>query len=238
MFFVYFALFILAVLTPFIIQHGISFIGQEGAESITIFIFGVLGFVLYIIREKAFFKALRDRLMLQKKTNVISRDLSESYTYIGEMNRKLEVTHQMIHDLPVRTSRTRNGKKNKVLYESIFETAAILAKVDEAALFFFRNTDGKMMKVVHWGVSTGSCSISDGTFLNNEKSSWETDRCIVVRSPRTVQSVSAFLAFTKTVNRFDDWDLFKVLASSALLIYCLEGDIADDGRMTEGGGLV
>ena len=96
MYWIYLAIFILIILTPKIIQDGIFFLHEEDIESLIIFFFGLFAFTLYLAKEKALLKVFQEKLHLQKKANTITKDLSDSYSYIGGMNRKFDIVKDLI----------------------------------------------------------------------------------------------------------------------------------------------
>ena len=56
MYWIYLVLFIFVILTPELIGHGTWFLSEDDLESLIIFAFGTLGLLLYVSKEKAFFR--------------------------------------------------------------------------------------------------------------------------------------------------------------------------------------
>lgn len=222
MYWIYFAIFILAILTPKFIQGGNAFVGEEETESFLILLFGSLGFMIYLAKDKMLLKLFREKLHLEKQTSMITRDLSDSYSYIGEMNRKFDIVQDLIFDLPKATAAAVGGEEKK-LYSPLLETAALLGKTDRVMLCFV-DTKEQILESVFEKQSTPSLAphIDPKQLLAEGKFFWEEQDYAVVRSPRQVGSITAFLIFAKMTNHIEDGDLFKILVSQALLLYSLE----------------
>lgn len=222
MYWVYLIIFILAVLTPKIIQDGLYFLREEDVESLILFFFGVLAFTLYLAKEKALLRIFQEKLRLQKKTNIITKDLSDSYSYIGGMNRKFEIVKDLIFHLPQDTADTL-AEKQPETYQSILQAVKVLSKVESVSLRFVDTKSKKIEKVVGSGPNGKFDSFDATTLLKSKKVFWEDSECAVVRSPRQAKNIVAFIVFPKVTNQVEDVEMFKILASQALLLFCIDG---------------
>ncbi|OGI14915.1 MAG: hypothetical protein A3E38_00060 [Candidatus Moranbacteria bacterium RIFCSPHIGHO2_12_FULL_54_9] len=221
MYWIYLAIFILIILTPKIIQDGILFLREEDVESLIIFGFGILAFILYLAKEKALLRVFKEKLRLQKRTNIITRDLSDSYSYIGEMNRKFDIVKDLVFHLPQGTA-DMLAKKEPETYQLIIEAAKLLAKTDSVSLRFVNLRTKKIEHTVE-NSSAKTFDVFDAPTLSaSEKTFWEDHECIVVSSPERAKHMMAYLIFPKTTNRVDDAEIFKMLASQALLLFCID----------------
>ena len=227
MYWIYLALFVLVILTPRFISEEMWFLREEDIESLLIFCFGAFGFMLYLAKEKTLLRVFREKLHLQKQTNMITRDLSDSYSYIGEMNRKLDIVRDLIFDLPKMTA-TALGKKESDLYSSLLQTISLLGKTDQVVLCFV-NTKKKVIERVFEKSTHRSFAphLDAEKLLAEEKFFWEEQDYAVVRSPRQAKGVAAFIIFAKTQNHIEDSDVFKILVSQALLVYTLERKVKE-----------
>lgn len=222
MYWIYLVIFILVILTPRLISQGWFFLHEQDVESLLIFCFGVSGFMIYLAKEKALLRVFREKLHLQKQANMITRDLSDSYSYIGEMNRKLDIVKELIFRLPQTTSEALLKGRGDV-YASLLETTSLLSKTDQVALCFVDVKNKEMKKMVQKHPEEAfALALTPKELLATGKFFWEEGEYIVVRSPKQAQGVSAFLIFTKTKNHFEDGEVFKLLVSEALLLYSLE----------------
>lgn len=227
MYWIYLVIFVLVILTPKIVHEGLLFLHEEDVESLLIFFLGLLGFGIYLAKEKALLRAFREKLHLQKQTNIISRDLSDSYSYIGEMNRKFDIVKDLIFNFP-RNADELLGKKDADFYSSILEATRLLAKSDHVSLRFVDYRAGTVEKVCE-AQSTPAAMFEhfDGKcLLGAKKYFWEENGYVVVRSPRSTPKLASYLIFPKATNRIEDVEVFKILAAEALFLYCVEKRIA------------
>ena len=221
MYWIYLGIFVFIILTPKIIQDGAFFLREDDIESLLIFCFGVFGFLLYLVKEKALITVLKEKLNLQKQTHIITRDLSDSYSYIGEMNRKFDIVKELIFRLPKETVNTF-GKKEPALYHSVMEAIHLLTKVKPISLRFVNVKTKEIEKIVEEGTLTAFRFFEAGKLLQSKKMFWEEKGYAIVRSPEQACQTVVFLIFPKATNRVEDIEIFKILASEALFLYCVE----------------
>lgn len=224
MYWIYLAIFVLAVLTPKIIQDGIYFLREEDIESLVLFFFGVLAFTLYLAKEKALLRVFQEKLRLQKKTNIITKDLSDSYSYIGGMNRKFDIVKDLIFHLPTDTADTLAEKRPET-YQSILQTVRVLSKTESVSLRFVDTKIKKIEKTIEIGSNEKFNSFDAPMLLKSKKIFWENSDCAIIRSPRQAKNVTAFIIFPKVTNQVEDVEMFKILASQALLLFCIDWHI-------------
>jgi|SRR6185369_300865 len=227
MYWIYLVLFIFIILTPKVIHVGTSFLTEEDLEALVIFGFGILGFLIYIAKEKALLRVFREKLHLQKQTNIITRDLSDSYSYIGEMNRRFDIVKDLIFNFP-RNAKNLFDKENPDFYAPILEAARLLARTDAVSLRFVNYRQKNLLKIyegtlprgVHFDHFDVECLLSARKYF------WEEEGCVVVRSPRSTPELAAYLIFPKATNRIEDLEVFKILVAEALFLYCIEQKIS------------
>lgn len=221
MYWIYLLFLVLAVLTPILITREHLVLPEEELEGLIILLLGMAGFFVYFAKEKALFRLLRERLSLQKTTHNIQRDLSESYSYIGAMNRKQEIVKEMLFDLSVRTA--NDSRYCDLWYRKILQTALELARVDAGSLRFVDVRKRILIDHYEEGAHGNEHYIDlvPDVILGQKKLFFESEGCYVVRSPRLSDGVVAFLVIPKQVNHFDDVEIFKMLAASALTFYTL-----------------
>lgn len=221
MYWIYLTLFVFVVLTPKIIQEGFYFFGVEDAESLLIFCFGLFGFALYLVKEKALLQVFKEKLHLQKRTHIITKDLSNSYSYIGGMNRKFDIVKELIFHLPKDTA-IALAKGDSKIYHSIIQTVKLVAKTEFVSLRFVNVKTGEIEKIVDNGLGRVPACFNARALALSEKTCWDESDYMAVRSPRKAKDIAAYIIFPKTVNRMDDMEVFKILASQALLLFCVD----------------
>ncbi len=225
MYWAYLILFVCMIVTPEFIRDGTLFFNEDDFESLLIFCFGMVGLLLYLGKESAFLRAVREKLSLQQETNQIRKDLSQSYSYIGEMNRRIDIVKNMVVSLPQAKAPTPE-KHDQVLYDPIIDATKLLAQSDCVALYFVSTRDGTILE--RYEVGDGEHRETLNTLvgrhlLDTKKYLWEEGRLSFVRSPEEAEGVSTFIVFHKMKNRLEETGIFQILAAQALFIYSIHG---------------
>jgi hypothetical protein len=176
---------------------------------------------LYLIKEKALLRVFREKLRLQKRTNIITKDLSDSYSYIGEINRKFDIVKELIFNFP-KDMMERLAERKPETFRSILEAVKLLAKTDAVSLRFVNVKMKEIEKLLENGSSKVFVSFDAKTLLSSKKTFWEENACAIVRSPLPAKDMVAYVIFSKTSNHIEDADIFKILASQALLLFCID----------------
>lgn len=221
MYWIYLAIFALIILTPQMILGGFLFFREEDVEALIIFCFGVFGFMLYLAKEKALLRIFQEKLHLQKKTNVITKDLSDSYSYIGEMNRKFDIVKELIFHLPKHTADALAQGQGET-YQSIIQAVALLSKTKPVSIRFVNMQTKRIEKTVENGSGGLFAPFDAATLLASKKTFWEDRDCAVARSPYQADHMAAYIIFPKTTNRVEDIEMFRILASQALLLFSVD----------------
>lgn len=221
MYWIYLILFITIILTPKVIQEGVWFFREEDAEALIIFCFGLFGFVLYLVKEKALLRILQEKLHLQKRANIITKDLSNSYSYIGGINRKFDIVKSFIFHLPKDMTETLVKKKAET-FRSIIEAAKLLAKTDAVSLRFVNVRKQEIEKILDDGHSNVFAAFDANRLLSARQTFWEEDGFAIARSPLQAKGIAAYIIFVKTSNYVEDVDIFQILASQALLLFSID----------------
>lgn len=218
---IYLILFGLAVLTPPLVRREVSGIPEDSAEAITIFLFGAIGYLIYFAKERAIVRHIAEKLRLQRERHDMTRDLSDSYSYIGEVNRKMELMTSLVLDLPEAAALFRKGEKKSV-YRSLAKAIVLFSKADSFLLRVIDHHQGTVEKEIREGKDEGCFSIPVEVLVGEDQVFREKDGYIIARSPKSIGPYTAYLIFPKTVNRHEDREMFEALATEGLLLYFLE----------------
>ncbi|MCX6763554.1 MAG: hypothetical protein NTZ97_02365 [Candidatus Moranbacteria bacterium] len=146
MYWLYFLIFVIAILVPDIVQHGFGFLPEENLEEVLIFFLGVIGFSIFLIKDRELFFQKKEKEKNQKKLQKTSKDLLETFHYIGEVNRKVDILMAIALGLADRSEITKS--KEKEFYHNILKAAQSLLKARYISLRFFNLTNGKNEKVI------------------------------------------------------------------------------------------
>lgn len=219
MYWIYLSLFVLIVLIPKIINGDRLFLVEDDQESLLIFFVGAIGLLIYLWKENQLRFQMREKLKLQKETSRVSRDLADSYSYIAEINRKMEIVKNIALGLPETASIT--PERLKEVYESIMEALALLGKTDVFFLCIVDVRSGVIEK--KFDVRGKRCPVLKYQDLakRTETVIREGDYCII-RSPRRVRGCLAFIVLRKKTGTVEDPEIFKALAAQALFLFSAE----------------
>lgn len=223
MYWAYLILFVCMIVTPEFTRDGILFFNEDDLESLLIFCFGMFGLLLYLGKESAFLRAVREKLSLQQEANQIRKDLSQSYSYIGEMNRRIDIVKNMVVSLP-QAKVPVPEKQGMALYDPIIDAIKLLAQSDCVALYFVSMRDGMILEryEVGDGEHRETLNALVGHYLlDTKKYLWEEGKLSFVRSPEEAEGVSAFIVFHKMKNRLEETGIFQILAAQALFVFSI-----------------
>ncbi|MDP1884436.1 MAG: hypothetical protein Q8L10_03620 [Candidatus Moranbacteria bacterium] len=222
MYWLYLAIFIIAVMIPDIFREDYFGIPHERIEELAIFLLGMLGFLFFILKEHQLAVQEKEKKREQRRLQQTARDLIESYSYIGEINRKMDLLMQIGMGLSERTN--LNEKREKEIYHSITESATFLLKAECATLVFFNVRTNEIIKHVCHNDKCGSPEQKPDLFLMGEnifiKQSGD---YIVFRSHETIDDIKSYLII-RSFDAFQGRDnnnqeIIKYLASQALVLY-------------------
>lgn len=218
MYWIYIIIFILAVLTPEIITHDVGSIGQKRVEELIIFGLGVISFLVLSLRERQLFKSRDEKTEIQKEANKIFRDLKDSYSYIGEINRKLDILKNIALGLPEDSSLTPS--KEKEIYDSIVEAIRMLGKTSDFSIRFINALSNNIEKEIK-GKKNFYADIKNSLLTNNKIScAEEIDKYTFICSPRNIDNIRAWIIIAKKKSQIlENIEILKALASQALFLF-------------------
>ncbi len=223
MYWIFFILFVLASITPETIQGNLLGLHEEEAETLIVFLLGAVGFLIFFLKEKSMLRQIREKILIQREKSDITKDLSESYSYIGETNRKLDLLKGLIISLPEAAERFRLGETRKGYLT--FERSVLMSS--KSASFLIRIIDTEKLTVekeIRNGRVSACVAIPIGELVASGKKLSEKNGCIIVRSPGMIGKYAAFLMFPKTTNRIEDPGILGALATQGLVLFFLERD--------------
>lgn len=215
---IYLIIFVVMVFVPEIVRENFFGFEQKTVQELAIFFLGGLGFAFYLIKEKQLAKNQEEKARAQREASRMSKDLTSSYSFIGEINRKLEIFKNISLGLPIWSGFSLSREKK--MFEYIMASIKILTKSDEYCLTFV-NKDSceelleiKSKKTTKFGLTKKHC-------LEQRKKYFETDHFIVALSPEDIAGVICIVTIKKKVpaHTYDDPDILKAIASQSLFLY-------------------
>ena len=222
MYWIFAILFTIAVLIPDIIRVDTSLLVEERLEEVAIFVLGSVAFLTFIQNERRIALQKKEKEKAQKKMEQTVKDLVDSYSYIGEVNRKMDILMGVA--LGLADHSTLDKKKEKEAYESIINATNFLLKSNNAIIRFVNTKTGKLEKDVKL-LDGNSPSVSNkeliemGDYVNMKKS----NNVLVISSPQKVNEVKSYLIVSDYDEDEEDKpkniEILKLFASQAIFLY-------------------
>jgi hypothetical protein len=212
MYWIYFAIFVLAIFAPTIF-HG----RMNLHEAVIIFIIQSLGLLIYLQSEKKakynFFK----RLKMQKEMGQYSRDLSNTYTYIGEINRKLDILKEIFLAKP---THTKKHLTNSDVFSPILDAAKLFGKSKYCLIRFVDMKSYKTVGEVKSEKKRMPFAL-DNEYLKENKDIIKTDKYFIFNSQDDINNIACSIIIDKNngKNDIEDPDIFRILAGRALCLF-------------------
>lgn len=218
MYWIYIILFILAVMTPEIINRDIGPIGQERVETLIIFVLGTISFLVLFIRERQLSKSRDEKTEIQKEANKIFRDLKDSYSYIGEINRKLDILKNIALGLPEDSALTPS--KEKEIYDSIVEAVRMFGKTSDFSIRFINAQSNNIEKEIK-GKKNFYADIKNSLLTGNKIGcAEEFNKYTFICSPRNIDNIKVWIIIAKKKNQIlENIEILKALASQTLFLF-------------------
>jgi hypothetical protein len=224
MYWIFAILFAVAVMIPDVIRGGISFLVEERVEEVAIFILGSVAFLTFIQNERRIVFQKKEKEKTQKKMDQAVKDLVDSYSYIGEVNRKMDILMEVALGLADHSILDR--KKEKETYESIINAANFLLKAASTTIRFVNIKTNKTEKEVRLLENIGqNLAIYNKDLANMEENInvKKQNGTLIISSPQKIKSVKSYLI----IEGYDEgeegkpknMEILKLFASQAVFLY-------------------
>jgi hypothetical protein len=226
MYWVYIIIFIIAIMIPSLIGDHFLYIEGERAESLALMFLGIVSFLIFFFTEKQHSKDIREKTEIQKQASTFFKDLKYSYTYIGEINRKLDILKNLAVTIP---EKLKKGKtSDKQLYEHLLQAIKVIGKSDNFIVRFITKQDLATIKEIKFGKhSNWKIANEEQWFV--DKFVQEIDRFTIFCAPKAMEGVKACIIVPKRKNQIaEDIEMLKILASYGLILFASENKKADD----------
>ena len=221
----YLVLFVLAIVTPSVIDRSLFGLAEPVLEGLLILLYGVIAFSLSVAKEKQILRYVKEKLNLEREKHDITKDLSDSYSYIGEANRKIDVLQSLVNKFPDTISAFQNGGRKK-LYQTLSAECRTFSKSEA---FTLRIVDTET-KIVKKEIGEGKVGCIDRVpmekLVTTERGMSEEGGCMIIRSPENAGPYAAFLIFPKTKHQVENVEILKALTAQALAFFTLEDTCA------------
>ncbi len=230
MYWIYLSIFIITVMIPDIIPGKILFLSENHAEEMAIFLMGAIGFLIFIKNERQIIFQKKEKEINQKKIKQTVKDLVESYSYIGEVNRKMDLLMNIALGLTDRS--TLNKTKENEIYRSIVSAAKLLFKAKEVRLRFL-NTDTKQtIKEIQEKNKSSKKSIfpikNNKIIIKKGASYQKRKKYLVVSSLQEVNKIKSYIIIQgydlQEEKNPKNTEILKLFASQSLFVYSFMHD--------------
>lgn len=222
----YLALFVLAVLSPSMVRHGLAGISEEHVEELFIFVFGMTGLATFMIYERIMESKDREREDAVTTLDKTKRELASSYEYIGSVNRNIEALKTLANESV--SSFDEEDRYRKELFRSIVTNAATLVRAQQGMIRVVALS--KLRTIREFSVEPNApIRISNKDLLEThmrEKShafirDEEGSDVLVVPSSRRDMDAKAFLLIPLSKGETPEIDpgMLRVYANQAELLY-------------------
>ena len=221
MYWIFLVIFIITVLVPDIIRSDFLFLSETHVEEILIFLLGAIAFAIFMKNEQQLVVHKKEKEKDKKKIEQTMKDLVESYSYIGEVNRKMDLLMNTALGLSERSS--LNTSHENETYKSIVGASSFLFKADFTALRFIDLKDAKTKK--EFRSNNSGPTLKNDTLLKLKKNLdvKQYKNFLVVESNQTIENIKSFII----ISGFDseeqenpkNIEILKVFASQALFLY-------------------
>jgi len=210
-------MFTFIVFVPTVVNQGYSIFSIAEMQEFAILILGSVGFVIFLIMERSLKRHIAEKSLYQKQVNRMSKDLTNSYSYIGEINRKLDILENIALGYPESSDLTTENQS--AVFDSILGAVQVFGKSDEFALRFIQKPNFEVVQEIK---SFPELSLNHSVVTCEENKCYtETNEFIVITSPKAVEDIFSCIVIRKkqASHSIEDREMMKTLASQALFIF-------------------
>ncbi len=231
MYWIFLIMFIITIMVPDIISGRVLFLSENHAEEVAIFLMGAVGFLIFIKNEQEIIFQKKEKEIDQKKIKQTVKDLVESYGYIGEVNRKMDLLMNIALGLTDRSMLSKT-KENEI-YRSIISAAKLLFKAKNVSLRFIDVETKKTKKEIQEKNKHSQKNIS---LIKNEEimdmkkriAYREKKKYLFVSSTQEVNKIKSFIIVyeynLEEESNPKDIEILKLFASQSLFVYSFMHD--------------
>lgn len=223
----YILLFLAIVLIPEILVRDYPLLREEHAESLAIILIGLVAFVLFSWQEKQTQKHVAAKNRFQREVNEVSKDLVNSYSYIGEINRQLEILKNIALGLPEAGEFTE--EKRRKVFDAVMEAIMVFARTERFALRFINFRTKQVEESFGTGADVFSETAED--LFAQRKVMFVSGDHVVVRTTKLLRGYAAFILLDRKQISEDDTEFLRAIVSQALFLFVWGKTSKEIGKM-------
>jgi hypothetical protein len=209
-------------MVPDVFKNDAFGLHYKQIQELAIFLLGMTGFLFFIAKDRQLSIHHKEKKREQRRLQQTANDLVESYSYIGEINRKMDMLMQIGLGLSARS--TLNKKQETEIYQSIIESVTALLKARCSTIRFVHAATGKIVKDVVFNEKCRSLKngadffdMEDNVYIKN------IEDFMIFRSEKTMNGVKSYLII-KSPDKFlsennNNQEIIKYLIAQSLFLY-------------------
>ena len=221
MYWIFFAFFIVGVLIPDIVRNDWGPLSEERLEEIAIFCLGAVGFFIFIAKEKQLFFEKERRKEKEARLDKTGKDLLQSYSYIGEVNRKMDILMGLA--LGLYKTHKMSPKEELESYLSIANASKLLLKGKNSFLMVVDVEKREIKKTFFPEKKRRILGAEDVANLGGDINIRKEKDFLIVASPNKINEIRTYIVIEgydkEEENKPKNLEILKVLASQALFLY-------------------
>lgn len=212
---VYLFFFLVILVIPQVITRDYDFIIEEHFETLGIMLVGVAAGTVFLWREKQFRRHMVDKRRYQQEASEVSKDLVNSYSYIGEINRQLEILKDISSGLPGGDDIT--PEKRRETFDTVLEAILVFARTENFSLRFIHCKSAELREEMGMGETAFDETVED--LLTHKQRIFQVGDHSVIRAAKTLRGYAAFILLDRKQVSDEDVEFLRAIASQALLLF-------------------
>jgi hypothetical protein len=184
---------------------------------------GSSSFLIFIFREHQLDEERKEKEIKSRHLDQTGKDLVESYSYIGEVNRKIDILLNIA--LGFSSSTNINKKEVKEVFDSVVKAASVIMKADSSSLRFVDLKTGKTIESIILNGKNISIKNEKLTEIKDNINIKKESNILIISSPNQIHDVRGYLLLKKYDKKEEsnvkNAEILKALVAQALFLYSL-----------------
>ena len=161
-----------------------------------------------------------EKIKIQSKVTRMSKALKDSYTYIGEINRKIDIMKNIALGFPeVKDAKSLKGRN---IYNSIEEAIKILCKTNNFLIRVVNVRNNETELEIPNGLNMGIKIKNNSLGLMKDKDFLQNDDFFIFRSPQLIDGKRSYVFIKRSrTNQIEDIDIMHTITTQILFLFIL-----------------
>jgi hypothetical protein len=213
----YLIIFTFIVFVPTYVNKGLYGFGVLQTQEFVILILGSVAFTIFLFMEKKMKKNLAEKGHIQGEAIRMARDLKDSYSYTGEINRKLDILQDIALGYPDNLKQLERDEDE--LYAPIMDAIRLFGKSNEFALRFVSLPRLELLREIKSNPENSlEFSLKE---IKPEVNYFESNEFIVIKYPKSIDNIFSYIVIKKITpsQKIEDVEIMKTLTAQALFTF-------------------